>query len=179
MLLQEAVCAELPRRAHQRCQRRAQQDSGDPVWCAGACGVMGTSSTRCGTRRSDMCLLAGTELLPSAVPFARAALSAESPSLRRLGVTQLSRVLRTSLPAATEGAQAAGPAGFDPAELLVELLHMLQDVDTGTAAAADGAVSSLAQLPAGMAKVARHADSARRLLVHNIDTADSIYTRRF
>ena len=102
--------------------------------------------------------LAGTELLPSAVPFARAALSAESPSLRRLGVTQLSRVLRTSLPAATEGAQA--PVGVDPAELLVELLHMLQDVDTGAAAAADGAVLSLARLPAGMAKADPDAESA-------------------
>jgi len=101
-------------------------------------------SAHCNDARSP----AGTELLPSAVPFARTALSADSPTLRHLGITQLSRVLQTSLSAATEGAQA--PAEVDPAELLVELLHMLQDVDTGTAAAADSALSSLARLPAGM-----------------------------
>ncbi len=116
------------------------------------------SSARQGAHKRDVRSPAGTELLPSAVPFVRAALSAGSPTLRRLGITQLSRVLRTSLLALTEGAQA--PAGVDPADLLVELLHMLQDVDTGTAAAADGAVSSFARLPAGMARVAPHAESA-------------------
>ena len=90
-------------------------------------------------------------MLAEAVPLARSALSAGSPLLRRLGVTQLSRTLQASLPASAHSnrtAPSAAPAA-DPSDLLVEVLSMLRDADTGTAAAAQTAVASMASLRAG------------------------------
>ena len=100
------------------------------------------------------CVLAGSRLVAETVPLARAALSADSPLLRRLGVTQLSRALQASFPpVAASDAQAgwaAAPAGFGASSiLLAEVLGMLRDADTGTAAAAQAAVVSVASRPAG------------------------------
>ncbi len=103
-------------------------------------------------------MLAGSRLLVETVPLARAALSADSPLLRRLGVAQLSRALQASFPpVAAHDAQVASSAASAgvaaPSVLLVEVLGMLRDADTGTAAAAQAAIVSVASRPAGKVPV--------------------------